>query len=165
MFDAIVQLPGAPSTTESYSHSPSIPQFSFRAHSPGAASTSSLTAGNGAYASHNSISHLEPPQSQYAESTALKTRVSELEVINDLFRGRVAELEASEQEARRQEMVAREAESKARLDLEEAKRRIEQLESELGDYGGERRQKRLRVEDFVRDVDGSREPTPLSTPS
>jgi GATA-binding protein len=88
-----------------------------------------------------------------------------LEVINDLFRGRVAELEASEQEARRQEMMAREAEGKARLDLEEAKRRIEQLESDLADFGGDRRQKRVRMEDFVRDVDGSREATPLSTPS
>jgi GATA-binding protein len=111
------------------------------------------------------MSHLEPPQSHYSESTALKTRVSELEVINDLFRGRVAELEASEQEARRQEMLAREGEGKARMDLEEAKRRIDQLESELADYGGGRRQKRLRLDDFVRDDDGSREVTPLSTPS
>lgn len=89
--------------------------------------------------------------------------MSELEVINGLFHGRVAELEASESEARRQEILAREAEGKARMDLEEAKRRIEQLEGELSDLGGDRR-KRLRVEDFVRDVDGSREVTPLTTP-
>ncbi|KAM0724222.1 hypothetical protein Q7P37_000104 [Cladosporium fusiforme] len=49
--------------------------------------------------------HLEAPQSYdavAAQNNALRTRVSELEVINDLFRGRVSELEASEQEARRE---------------------------------------------------------------
>jgi hypothetical protein len=58
-------------------------------------------------------------------------------------------------------MLARDAEAKARMDLDEAKRRIEHLEAELNDMGGDRR-KRLRVEDFVRDVDGSREATPLT---
>ena len=49
--------------------------------------------------------HLEAPQSYdavVAQNNALRTRVSELEVINDLFRGRVSELESSEQEARRE---------------------------------------------------------------
>jgi GATA-binding protein len=95
----------------------------------------------------------------------LKTRVSELEVINDLFRGRVAELEASEQEARRQEQIARDGTEKLRLDFEDAKRKIEMLEAELADINGDgHRQKRLRVEDFVRE-DGSRDGSPLSTPS
>jgi hypothetical protein len=49
--------------------------------------------------------HLDTPQSfdaLAAHNNALRTRVSELEVINDLFKGRVSELEASEQEARRE---------------------------------------------------------------
>jgi GATA-binding protein len=47
-----------------------------------------------------------------AHNNALRTRVSELEVINDLFKGRVSELEASEQEARQEvEALKREVES------------------------------------------------------
>lgn len=45
---------------------------------------------------------MDPPQGYEALSQAnqvLRTRVSELEVINDLFKGRVTQLEASEQEA------------------------------------------------------------------
>jgi GATA-binding protein len=89
--------------------------------------------------------------------------VSELEVINDLFRGRVAELEASEQDARRNEAVAREAESRIRIDLEEAKRKIEKLESELGEYRDlGHKHKKVRLSDIV---DESRASTPLSDPS
>lgn len=64
--------------------------------------------------------HLEAPQSYdavVAQNNALRTRVSELEVINDLFRGRVSELEASEQEARREvEALRKELESVKRGD-------------------------------------------------
>ena len=66
------------------------PSFGLRQPSPG--STSSI---NG--------SHLEPPlsyDSLAAQNTALKTRVSEMELINDLFRNRVSELETSESQAR-----------------------------------------------------------------
>lgn len=45
---------------------------------------------------------MEPPQGYDALSQAnqaLRTRVSELEVINDLFKGRVTQLEASERDA------------------------------------------------------------------
>lgn len=45
---------------------------------------------------------MDPPQGYEALSQAnqvLRTRVSELEVINDLFKGRVTQLEASEREA------------------------------------------------------------------
>jgi GATA-binding protein len=59
--------------------------------------------------------HLDTPQSfdaLAAHNNALRTRVSELEVINDLFKGRVSELEASEQEARQEvEALKREVES------------------------------------------------------
>jgi GATA-binding protein len=49
--------------------------------------------------------HLDTPQNfdaLAAHNNALRTRVSELEVINDLFKGRVSELETSEQEARQE---------------------------------------------------------------
>jgi GATA-binding protein len=58
--------------------------------------------------------HLDTPQNfdaLAAHNNALRTRVSELEVINDLFKGRVSELETSEQEARQEvEALKREVE-------------------------------------------------------
>lgn len=139
--------------------SPSMPVFQMRQPSPG--STSSI---NG--------SHLEPPLPYDAlagTNTALKTRVSELEVINDLFRGRVAELEQSEREAKHNEMFAKGSEGRLRFELDEAhmresdlKRRLDELEAELAEYKDGHRQKKMRVSDIV---DESRSSTPLSTPS
>jgi GATA-binding protein len=66
--------------------------------------------------------HLETPQSfdaLAAHNNALRTRVSELEVINDLFKGRVSELETSEQEAKREvEALKREVEALKRKNVE-----------------------------------------------
>ncbi|KAF2762152.1 hypothetical protein EJ05DRAFT_199266 [Pseudovirgaria hyperparasitica] len=89
------------------------------------------------------------------QNNGLKTRVSELEVINDLFRGRVAELENSEQDARRNldESRARE------IDL---KRRVEEMEAELADArGSPLRHKRMKMSDLV---DEKMTSTPVSTP-
>lgn len=97
----------------------------------------------------------------YSENnSSLKTRVSELEVINDLFRGRVAELEQSEQDARAKEASAREAADQYKADLEAAldresalKRRLEALEAELESSKSHAAppSKRLRLSDVVRD--------------
>ena len=124
-------------------HSPSLPSFGYRHPSPSAMSIS-----NG--------SHLEAPppyDTLAAQNTALKTRVSELEVINDLFRGRVAELETSEQAAR-----GRESQLKAELEDAKAreadlKRRLEELEAESP------RHKRMRLSDLV---DESRAGSPIN---
>ncbi|KAF1345279.1 hypothetical protein BDV97DRAFT_360763 [Delphinella strobiligena] len=137
------------SLTEPNFHSPSIPSFALRQPSPSAASL------NG--------SHLENSHT-YADSAAnsshLKTRVSELEVINDLFRGRVAELEQSEQAARRNADLARDAAERYRLDLEasmaretDLKRRVDLLEDELNTYKNQPAHpgKRARLSDIVRD--------------
>lgn len=86
-------------------HSPSMSAFGHRAPSP---ANSSI---NG--------SHLEAPlpyDSLAAQNTALKTRVSEMELINDLFRSRVGELENKEN-------AARETEAKLRAELEQARQR------------------------------------------
>ncbi|KAK5011316.1 GATA zinc finger protein 3 [Cryomyces antarcticus] len=151
MFDG-VSLDG-----QAFQHSPSIPSFNFRQPSPSGSSI------NG--------SHLEPPATYdnlVGNNSNLKTRVSELEVINDLFRGRVTELEQSEQDARHSEMVAREAESRMKFDLDGAlqreadlKRRLEDAEAELSEYREGPRHKRMRFEDIVQD--GSSESTPLSS--
>ncbi|KIW02735.1 protein GZF3 [Verruconis gallopava] len=138
MFDQVIQIPGS---SENYGPSPSISQFTFRANSPGAASTSSLLATSAQAGS--ATGQPDIPQ----DVTAIKTRVSELEVINDLFRGRVAELEALLAEKQQQAELDRQEKEQLRMDLEQARRKIEELENE----GGEHRSKRLRVEDFVRD--------------
>jgi GATA-binding protein len=111
--------------------------------------------------------HLEPPQTYeglMALNTSLKTRVSELEVINELFKGRVSELEQSDANSRRAEMLVRESENRLRRTLEETyrreedlKRRVEELEKELrekerdGDEG--HRGKRMKLGDVVQQSD------------
>ncbi|KMU77766.1 GATA type zinc finger protein Asd4 [Coccidioides immitis RMSCC 3703] len=88
--------------------------------------------------------HLEMAQTYeglVAANTSLKTRVSELEVINELFRGRVTQLEQSEEASRRSELNVRDSELHLRRSLEEAqkreeelKRKISELEQELNEY-------------------------------
>ncbi|UPX10296.1 GATA zinc finger protein 3 [Ascochyta rabiei] len=124
--------------------SPSMHGFGLRQPSPG--STSSV---NG--------SHLEPPlsyDSLAAQNTALKTRVSEMELINDLFRNRVSELESSEGQARATEHALR-AELEATQQREQAlKRRIEEIEEESP------RHKKMKMSDLV---DESRAGSPISS--
>lgn len=105
--------------------SPSIPPLNLRQQSP---------------------SSLEQPQtydSLLQSTTALKTRVSELEVINDLFRGRVAQLEQSDDNSRRTELMQRQTEKNFRQLLEESQvremdlqRRISDLQRELAEFRG-----------------------------
>lgn len=94
--------------------------------------------------------------------------MSELEVINELFRGRVAELEQSDASARRSEMIVRDSEVRLRRSLEDAqrreeelKRRISELEQQLAERdaqlnacnysngSGEPSTKKLRLSDVV----------------
>lgn len=98
---------------------------------------------------------LDTPQTHeqlIAHNSSLKTRVSELEVINELFRGRLSQLEQQEAAARRGQEVAgveqtqlrseleiyKETEAQLRAQLEDShrrennlKRRLDELESEL----------------------------------
>lgn len=98
---------------------------------------------------------LDSPQTHeqiMAHNSSLKTRVSELEVINELFRGRLSQLEQQEAAARRGQEVAgveqtqlrsqleatQESEAQLRLQLEDShrrennlKRRLDELELEL----------------------------------
>lgn len=107
---------------------------------------------------------LDSPQtyeSLLALNTSLKTRVSELDLINELFRGRVAELEQSDASARRSEMIARDSEARLRRSLEESQRReedlkqrVSDLERQLGTSAGdgdssEPQAKRIRLSDVV----------------
>ena len=99
----------------------------------------------------------------------LQTRVRELDVINDLFRGRVTELETSQQDARNKEQFALKAEQALRAELDAVigretnlKRRVDDLEGELAEYKEGRAAKKMRLSDLV--DDGSQVSTP-STPS
>ncbi|TGZ83716.1 hypothetical protein EX30DRAFT_369045 [Ascodesmis nigricans] len=114
--------------------------------------------------------HLEPTSSPsssalLAENSKLKTRVAELELVNDLYRSKVTELDASEQNARRSEQVRKEVEEQLRKMLAEGRRREEDLRrrvEELEMRGSrraspedrdasedERRRKRVRVTDLT----------------
>jgi GATA-binding protein len=97
------------------------------------------------------------------------TRVSELEVINELFRGRVTQLEQDEQNARRGEDMRRTSENQLRIHLEESQRRENQLKRRLDDLETELREmreasgpraKKMRVADMVGDSESS---TPQSS--
>jgi len=142
-------------------HSPSLPPLHIRQASPGRSESSV-----------NGDRHLEVPQTYeqlIAANAGLKTRVSELEVINELFRGRVTQLEQDEANARRGEEMRRESEHALRLALEESQRRENQLKRRLDDLEREvsemreangPRAKKMRVADMVGDSEAS---TPQST--
>ncbi len=136
---------GVPVPEHSFQPSPPMPPMNLRHPSPGSTSTTMDR-------------HLEPPQTYdglLQSATVLKTRVSELEVINDLFRGRVAQLEQLDINARRNEMMQRDSETKLRQLLEQAqirenelKRRVDELEREATERrGSEPIAKRQRVSD------------------
>ena len=80
--------------------------------------------------------HLEPPPTYDAlqqQNTTLKTRVSELEVINDLFRGRVAELEQNDRRAQMMQEQLRQALDHSKQQENELKRRLDDIEHEIAD--------------------------------
>ncbi len=136
-------------------HSPSLPPLHLRQPSPGR-STSPL----------NGVHGLEVPltfEQLIAQNSSLKTRVSELEVINELFRGRVSQLEQDEANARRGEEMRRESEQDLMRRLEESQRRENQLKHRLDDVerelsdirDGAPRAKKMRVADMVGDSESS----------
>ncbi|KAE9971997.1 hypothetical protein EG328_005273 [Venturia inaequalis] len=168
LFDSVVHMPNG--SVDPYGNSPPHPAFNFRAHSPGAASTSSLT--NGSLSASNGVApshHLEPPslRREQSEVTELKTRVSELEVINDLFRGRVTELERLEKDAREEAERARLSEHTMASAFNEAKRRINELEAEVASAREEPQTKKVKVTDSPKDdiPEALREISPLSAPA
>jgi len=103
------------------------------------------------------------PEQLIAENSSLKTRVNELDLINELFRGRVAQLEQDESNARRGEEMRRESEHNLMARLDESqrrenqlKRRLDDLERELADLKeGAPRAKKMRVADMVGDSEAS----------
>ncbi|PNH36192.1 hypothetical protein VD0002_g7443 [Verticillium dahliae] len=66
-----------------------------------------------------------------AANSALSTRVRELELINELFRGRLGQLEQDEATARRGQEISGQAETQLRGQLEESHRRENSLKHRL----------------------------------
>lgn len=126
-------------------HSPSFGGLPNRAPSP---ATSSI---NG-----SQLDHPLPYDTLAAQNTALKTRVSEMELINDLFRNRVAELEAGEN-------AAQESGAKLRQELEEAKQRESELKRRLEELEEESpRHKKARYSDLSDLIDDKHVDSPVS---
>ena len=120
MFDGVTL------SNHDFQPSPSLPSLNLRQPSPG--STSS-----------QNDRHLEPPQTYdglIQTNNSLKTRVNELEVINNLFRDEVAQLNMTRQ--------LLEQSQQRENDL---KRQVEELEHELDELreGSEPRAKRPRI--------------------
>lgn len=122
--------------------------LNMRATSPGRSESSM----NGAHMEGQTYEQL------IAANSSLKTRVSELEVINELFRGRVAQLEHDEQNVRHGNDMRRDAESELRNQLEESRRRENQMKRRLDEYEQEVAElreangpltKRMRMDDLV----------------
>ncbi|OAA47622.1 GATA transcription factor AreB [Metarhizium rileyi] len=68
-----------------------------------------------------------------AHNSSLKTRVSELEVINELFRGRLSQLEQQEAAARRGQEVAGVEQTQLRTQLQESQESAAHLQAQLED--------------------------------
>ncbi|TGO35938.1 hypothetical protein BHYA_0140g00090 [Botrytis hyacinthi] len=148
-----------------YNHSPSLPPMHIRQPSPGDIRSTSP--------SMNGPHGLEVPQTYeqlIAQNSSLKTRVNELEVINELFRGRVTQLEQDEANANQGVAMLRESEHNLMNRLEESQRRENQLKRRLDDVerelnelrDGAPRAKKMRVADMVGDSESS---TPQSVTS
>ncbi|KAG9238859.1 hypothetical protein BJ875DRAFT_437022 [Amylocarpus encephaloides] len=144
-------------------HSPSLPPMHLRQPSPGR-SASPLNGAQGLEVPHTY-------EQLIANNSALKTRVSELEVINELFRGRVTQLEQDEANARRGEEMRRESEQTLILRLDESQRRENQLKRRLDDVerelselrDGAPKAKKMRVSDMVGDSESSTPPSVTGT--
>lgn len=105
------------------------------------------------------MKHLEQPQTMESlinTNNTLMTRVKELELVNDMFRSRVQQLETSEANLKRTMISNREIEAQLRQCIEDCnkredtlKRKIEDLESELIEIKDPLARKKLRVSDIT----------------
>ena len=149
---------GVASSEQTYQHTASIPSLNKRQASSG--SNSSLNERN---AEHS-------PNSD--ELRQAKTRISELEFVNDLFKGRVDQLEA---DSHRAEIQQRESDTQLRFvyeqsqarenvlkhEIEDLKREIESLKYEMGELKNTQpHSKRQRLSDDSSKAVRSQDPSP-----
>ena len=149
---------GVASSEQHYQHTAPIPSLNKR--QPSSGSNSSLNERN---AEHS-------PNSD--ELRQARTRISELEFVNDLFKGRVDQLEA---DTHRAEIQQRESDTQLRFvyeqsqarenglkhEIEDLKREIESLKYEIGELKDNQPQtKRLRLSDDSSKAVRSQDPSP-----
>lgn len=114
----------------------SLAEHAFQA--PGISSSHHRQPSPGSASSANDR-HLEPPHTYEGllrENTGLKTRVSELEVVNELYRGHVSQYPQGQAAAPPAEMIQRDTESDLRGALVEAQRRENELKRQLEELQG-----------------------------
>jgi GATA-binding protein len=135
-------------------HSPSLPHMHIQRQPTPGRSASPL----------NGQSHLgmtQTPEQLIAEISSLKTRVSELEVINDLFRSRVTQLETDESNSRHAAEMCRESEHNMSQQLEESRRReAPQLAIQLEESRRRENQLKHRLDDVERELNELKEGAP-----
>jgi GATA-binding protein len=95
-----------------------------------------------------------PASHKAAEKSQTNTRVSELELVNDLLRSRVSQLEQSESSARKAESTIRESELMLRKTVEKLREENEQLKTKLRavgirDQDDEPKVKRIKVSELL----------------
>ncbi|KAB5577752.1 hypothetical protein GE09DRAFT_1213960 [Coniochaeta sp. 2T2.1] len=102
-----------------------------------------MSAADGRVATDLNGDHPPTQETILAENASLKTRVSELEVIQELYRGRLQQLEHDESNVGQTVAQLRENEANLRNELEEShrrenmlKRRLDELELELNEAKG-----------------------------
>jgi len=134
-------------------HSPSLPQMHLQRQSTPGRCTSPLNGQN-----HLGLS--QTPEQLIAENSSLKTRVSELEVINELFRGRVTQLEQDENNARRGEDMRRESEQNTSAQFTEFQRRLDESQRRLEESQRRENQLKRRLDDVERELNEMKDGAP-----
>lgn len=94
-----------------------------------------------------------------AHNSSLKTRVSELEVINELFRGRLSQLEQQEAAARRGQEVAGAEQTQLRTQLEATLESEAQLGAQLEDSHRRENNLKRRLDELEEELRAAKEGT------
>ncbi|PNY27656.1 GATA type zinc finger protein asd-4 [Tolypocladium capitatum] len=111
---------------------------------------------------------LDSPQTHeqiMAHNSSLKTRVSELEVINELFRGRLSQLEQQEAAARRGQEVAGVEQTQLRSQLEAAQESEAQLRNQLEDSHRRENNLKRRLDELELEIKEAKEAVESDRPS
>ncbi|KAK9463457.1 uncharacterized protein V1516DRAFT_667812 [Lipomyces oligophaga] len=103
---------------------------------------------------------LAAPNSQTFESLlssnqTLRTRVSELELVNDLFRSRISELESNESTTRKTELTRREIEAQLQRKLDESGKMNMDLQARIDKLEAEREELRVREQQHMMQIQQS----------
>lgn len=100
-----------------------------------------------------------------AHNSSLKTRVSELEVINELFRGRLSQLEQQEAAARRGQEVAGKEQTELKAQLDAIKETEKDLRTQLEDSHRRESSLKHRLDELELELKAAKEGAEPERPS